>query len=88
MEKEFAFSLIIVLFYSLMKFAEMKFIEKEMKPLKILIRDSFLVFISSFVGSYLFINYHQTFSNFFSVVTDTNMLDMTDTKVYTDKPTF
>jgi|UniRef100_A0A6C0C2T7 hypothetical protein len=88
MEKEFAFSLIIVLLYSLMKFAEMKFIEKEMKPIKVLIRDSFLVFVSSFVGSYLFINHYQTFSNFFSVVTETNMLDMTDTKVYTDKPTF
>ena len=88
MEKELTFSLIIVLFYSLMKFAEMRFIDKEMKPIKVLIRDSFMVFVSSFVGSYLFINYHQTFSNFFSIVTDKNMLDMSDTRVYTDKPSF
>jgi len=88
MEKEFSFSLIIVLIFTLFKFLEMKFVDKEFKPIKLLIRDSLMVFASSFSGAYVFLNHHQTFSNFFSVVTDTNMLDMSDTKVYTDTPTF
>uniref|UniRef100_A0A6C0LCN0 Uncharacterized protein n=1 Tax=viral metagenome TaxID=1070528 RepID=A0A6C0LCN0_9ZZZZ len=41
---------IISIVYLLMKFGEMRFIEKESKPLKYLIRDSLLVYFSVIVG--------------------------------------
>jgi hypothetical protein len=88
MEKEFAFSLLVLLFYSVFKFVEMKYIEREWKPLKLLIRDGLIVFVSSLASAVIFIQYHQSFSNFFNVITDNKMLDTSNTKVYTDIPTF
>jgi len=88
MEKEFAFSLLVSIFYGILKFVEMKYIEKEWKSVKLLVRDIIMVMISSFVGIVIFVQYHQSFSNFFSVITDNVMLDTTNTKVYTDMPSF
>jgi|TARA_B110000285_G_scaffold198220_1_gene230509 hypothetical protein len=88
MEKEFVFSLIVLLFYGTFKFVEMKYIEREWKSLKLLVRDIVMVFASSFIGAIIFVRYHQSFSNFFSVITDNVMLDTTNTKVYTDMPSF
>lgn len=88
MEKEFAFSLLVSIFYGILKFVEMKYIEKEWKSVKLLVRDIIMVMISSFVGAVIFVQHHQSFSNFFSVITDNVMLDTTNTKVYTDMPSF
>lgn len=41
---------IISIVFFLVKFGEMRFIEKESKPLKLLIRDSLLVYFSVIVG--------------------------------------
>ena len=88
MEKEIAFSLLVSIFYGIFKFIEMKYIEKEWKPVKLIVRDVIMVMISSFVGAIIFVQYHQSFSNFFSVITDNVMLDTSNTKVYTDSPSF
>ena len=44
---------IISIVYFLVKFTEMRFVDKESKPLKMLIRDSLLVYFSVIVGSFL-----------------------------------
>jgi hypothetical protein len=44
---------IISIVYFLVKFTEMRFVDKESKPLKLLIRDSLLVYFSVIVGSFL-----------------------------------
>lgn len=88
MEKEFAFSLIVSLFYGIFKFIEMKYIEREWKSIKLLVRDIVMVMISAFISAFIFVRYHQSFSNFFSVLTDNVMLDTTNTSVYTDTPSF
>ena len=36
--------------FLLIKFIEMRFIEKENKPLKVILKDSIIVFIATFVG--------------------------------------
>ena len=41
---------IISVIYFISKFLEMQYVDKEPKPLKILIRDSLLVYISSVLG--------------------------------------
>ena len=44
---------IISFVFFLAKFIEMRFVEKESKPLKYLIRDSLIVYISVVVGSFV-----------------------------------
>ena len=53
MSNYFINSGIIVVLYVLMKFAEMKFILKENKPLKPIIREGVIVYISSLIGMYI-----------------------------------
>tara|TARA_B100000035_G_C20568312_1_gene365674 strand:+ start:180 stop:446 length:267 start_codon:yes stop_codon:yes gene_type:complete len=88
MEKELAFAVITTLFYVILRFLEMKYIEKEWKPIRLLIRDVIIVFVSALASSYIFVNYHQSFSNFFNVITDTAMMDSSNMKVYTGEPGF
>ncbi len=44
---------IISIIYFISKFLEMRYIDKEPKPLKFLIRDSLLVYVSVVVGSFI-----------------------------------
>ena len=44
---------IISVIYFIAKFIEMRFIEKESKPLKHLIRDSLLVYFSVLIGNFV-----------------------------------
>jgi len=50
MENIFLIATTISIIYFIMKFVEMKFIDKEIKPLKVLIRDTLLVFFCVVVG--------------------------------------
>ena len=47
---------VIGFIYFLFRFIEMKFIVKEVKPIKVMIRDALLVFISVLLGNYLLTN--------------------------------
>ena len=44
---------IIAILYLLVKFGEMRFVLKENKPIKLLLRDSIIVYISAFLGLYI-----------------------------------
>ena len=46
-------SIIISFVYLIIKFIEMRFIDEENKPLKVLIRDALFVFVSCFIGFFL-----------------------------------
>jgi hypothetical protein len=46
-------SVVISFVYLIFKFIEMRFIEEENKPLKLLIRDTAFVFVSSLVGFFI-----------------------------------
>lgn len=50
----FIIAAIIACFFCIIKFLETKFIENEQKPLKFLIRDTFLVYFSAVLGEILF----------------------------------
>ena len=49
----FVSAAIISIVFLLAKFLEMRYIEKESKPLKLLIRDSFLVYFSVIVAHFV-----------------------------------
>lgn len=50
MENIFIISAIIAVVFFIIKFIEMRFIEKEAKPLKILFRDTLIVYVGAILG--------------------------------------
>ena len=53
MNNIFFFAGIVSVIFFIVKFAEMRVVDKESKPLKYLIRDSLLVYFSIIVGNFL-----------------------------------
>jgi hypothetical protein len=53
MDNIFVFAGFIAAVFFIAKFIEMRFVEQESKPLKLLVRDTVLVYISAVVGSYV-----------------------------------
>ena len=53
MNNIFFFAGIVSVIFFIVKFAEMRIVDKESKPLKYLIRDSLLVYFSIIVGNFL-----------------------------------
>jgi|688.fasta_scaffold312843_2 hypothetical protein len=53
MDNVFVQAGIIAVLYLLIKFGEMRVILKENKPIKLLMRDTIIVYISSIIGMYI-----------------------------------
>jgi len=53
MENVFIVAAIISLIFLIAKFIEMRFVDKESKPLKLLIRDTVLVYFSVVSGNFI-----------------------------------
>ena len=53
MEKYIIHSGIIAFIYLLMKFVELRMVKKEAKPLKELVRDTIIVYLSAMLGLYI-----------------------------------
>lgn len=66
----------------------MKYLEKEWKPLKTIIRDAGMVFVSSLTSSYIYFNFNHVIHDFFNIVTDTTTLNTATTQIFTDIPSF
>jgi len=77
MENIFLVAGIIAVIFLIAKFIEMRFIEKENKPLKLLIRDTILVYLSSVFGFFIMVQLKP-------VINVENMAPA----VFTDNPTF
>jgi len=88
MEKIMTISAMITVLYFVAKIMEMKFIDKELKPLKFLIRDSVIVFCSSMVSLFAFLSMNGSVNDFMNVVTNNKSLNLASTEVFTDEPGF
>lgn len=53
MENIFIIASLIAFFYLILKFIEMRFIEKENKPLKELIKDTLFVYLCVLLGNFI-----------------------------------
>ena len=53
MENIFIIAAVISFIFLIIKFIEMRFVEKESKPLKLLIRDTLVVYISVIFGNFI-----------------------------------
>jgi hypothetical protein len=88
MEKVFILSIVVTCLFIFLKTVEMKYIDQELKPMKFLLRDAFMVFICSFTGSFLIFNMNLSITDFFNVVTESKTLNSSTTQIFTDEPGF
>jgi len=90
LDKVLLISSLITLFFCIFKFVEMKFVDKQMKPVKFIIRDAAYVFVSSFIGVFGFLNMNTSLNDFMSVMTDSKNIDVTSgtTQIFTGAPEF
>ena len=77
MSNIFVTAAVISIIFLITKFLEMRYIEKESKPLKLLIRDTLVVYFSVIVGHYLLIQINPIMHAGSSA-----------TQVFTDNPDF
>jgi hypothetical protein len=75
MENTIMICSVVAFLFLLFKFIEMRFIEKENKPLKTIVKDTLIVFISTFVG----ITVIEQFPN---------ITEESQASVFTNKPDF
>jgi len=66
----------------------MKFVDKEWKPLKNIIRDSVVVFVSTMIGAFLLFQMDGSVTDFLNIVTDNKSFNMASTQIFTDAPGF
>jgi hypothetical protein len=66
----------------------MKLVDKEMKPIKVIIRDAVVVFVCSMVGSFMLFNSDSSITDFLNIVTDNKSFNMSATEIFTDAPGF
>lgn len=66
----------------------MKYLEKEMKPLKYIVRDAVMVFASAFGASFAAFYMRGSVTDFFNIVTENKVLNTDVTQVFTDAPGF
>jgi len=76
----FVVAAIISIIFLLAKFLEMRYIEKESKPLKLLIRDSFLVYFSVIIANFVMEQ--------LNTVIESSGGSKKITPVFTDNPSF
>uniref|UniRef100_A0A6C0CPI2 Uncharacterized protein n=1 Tax=viral metagenome TaxID=1070528 RepID=A0A6C0CPI2_9ZZZZ len=88
MEKVLLMTIVICVLFGIIKFLEMKYIEKHLKPLKEILRDLVMVFASSFVSIFIFFHYQNSIDDFVSVLTNTSHLKSETTQVFTGVPDF
>lgn len=88
MEKVILFAICVTVLFGIVKGLEMKFIEKDFKALKLIIRDFVIVFMSSFAVATVFIQYNTYLDDFFSVITNTKVINPDKTQIFTGMPDF
>jgi hypothetical protein len=88
MENLFLFAIFTTVLFVLAKLVEMKYLEKEFKPLKVIVRDAVIVFASALVAAYGFFFAQNSISDFFNIVTENKTLNMETTQIFTDAPGF
>ena len=88
MENLFLFAILTTILFCLVKIVEMKYIEKELKALKYIVRDAVAVFVCSLVASYSYFYMNDSFTDFMNVVTENKTLNLDSTQIFTDVPNF
>jgi|UniRef100_A0A6C0DY56 hypothetical protein len=83
----FLFAISTTIVFVLIKMVEM-YLEKEMKPLKVVVRDTAYVFGASLCSAFALIYMKTAIHDFFNVVTENKGVQLETTHVFTDTPGF
>jgi len=81
MQNIFVVAAVISVIFFIVKFIEMRFVDKESKPLKFLIRDSLLVYLSVIFGNFVI-------EQLKPVIQDGGEGAISNPAVFTDNPGF
>lgn len=84
MEKVFILAIAISILYFIIKIVEMKYIDKQNKPMKLIVRDTFMVFGCSFVPLLLFFQFDEKIQEIFQLGEPTDV----PSQIFTDEPGF
>jgi len=87
MEAIIAIIIITTVLYILAKMIEMKYVHKEMRPLKELVRDAAIVAVSAGISTFSVFSMNKSMNGFFSAMTEQNNLPAV-ASVFTDNPGF
>ena len=74
MDNIFIVAAVISATFFIAKFIEMRFVEKENKPLKLLIRDSLLVYFSVIIANFILEKLKQMLHLFLQIIQDFKFL--------------
>ena len=88
MEKVFLFAIGVTILFSILKFAEMKWIDNEIKPLKLFVRDVIMVFVSAFGCALVLLKFSTNIDDFISILTNVKTLNPDTTQIFTGVPDF
>lgn len=88
MNNLFIIAFLVTLFFFIFKIIEMKYLEKNWKPMKVLVRDAFVVFICSIIATFIFFNLESHIGDFLNIVTVNTTLNPNATQIFTDDPGF
>lgn len=88
LERILGFAIAIVLVFTILKFVEMRYIEREFRSLKLFIRDAVYVLVSSLAVLYLYFRFEKNIHEFYCFMTNSKVLVPNATQVFTDEPTF
>ena len=88
MEKALFLAIGITIVFGILKFLEMKYLDKHLKPLKDVVRDLVMVFLSPFLCSMGVLHLQTKIDDFLSILTNTSSLKPDNTQVFVGTPDF
>ena len=88
MENLFLIAVFATFLFLAIKILEMKYLEKEMKPIKLIVRDGVIVFVSTILASYGYHYYNGSVTDFLNVITENKVMNADATQIFTDSPGF
>ena len=88
MEQLLLFAIFTTLLFVFIKLVEMKYLEEEIKPLKYIVRDAVIVFVSAFASACGVFYIKSSFTDFLNIVTENKVLQPDATLIFTDAPGF
>ena len=94
----FLIGLLITIIYNIFNYLETRFVQDELKPMKIIVKESIFILLASLLSLWAYTNYEQYFIDFFSIImnkTEQQIGTMISTNnklkdipVFTDLPDF
>jgi hypothetical protein len=89
MTMDFFIPIFASLLFFLAKIIEMKYVDKETKAIKFMVRDTILVFLITCASVYLYSNFFNTIQGFMGMVTNTKVVPVpVMPEIFTDSPGF